>query len=486
LPSRTAIRRTKIVATLGPVTAEPSAMAELLAAGVNVFRVNASHGTPESRQQMIADAQRVVAEGNEVGAILVDLHGPRIRVGTLPEPMQLEQGSTVVFGFEGEVNEGEIPTTYRELAGDVRPGTRILLNDGLLAVDVTRIVGDRVEATVRHGGELLSNKGMNLPGTDVSTPAVTDADREEIARAVASGVDYIGISFVRRPHEVEEIRSVVPKTMKLVAKIEKDTALDHMYEIVDVADVVMVARGDLGVELSYEEVPMVQKRLIRAANLQGKPVITATQMLESMVHAPRPTRAEASDVANAILDGTDAVMLSAETAIGKYPVLAVEAMDRIAREVEGGRQGRSPAFDLAIGRRGSAEDRAQVPFIAARPTTEDAIAVAVVAAAELLSAPLIVCFTSSGFTARTVAQYRPKVPVVAVTPELTTFRQLALVWGVVPILVKHYPNYETMLPVARERILARGLAKEGDLLVVTAGVPFDVPGTTNLLKIEPV
>jgi pyruvate kinase len=191
-------------------------------------------------------------------------------------------------------------------------------------------------------------------------------------------------------------------------------------------------------------------------------------------------------VANAILDGTDALMLSAETAIGKYPVLAVEAMDRIAREVEGGRKGRSQAFDLAIGRRGSAEERARVPFIAARPTTEDAIAVAVVAAAELLSAPLIVCFTSSGFTARTVAQYRPNVPIVAVTPEPTTFRQLSMVWGVVPVLVKHYPDYETMLPVARERILARGLAKEGDLLVVTAGVPFDLPGTTNLLKIEPV
>ena len=336
-------------------------MAELLAAGVSVFRVNASHGTPELRQQMIADAQRVATNGNEAAAILVDLPGPRIRVGTLPEPMLLESGSTVVFGFEGEVNEGEIPTTYRELAGDVRPGTRILLNDGLLAVDVTRIVGDKVEATVRHGGELSSNKGMNLPGTEVSTPAVTDADRVEITRAVAAGVDYIGISFVRRPHDVEEIRGLVPKTIKLVAKIEKDTALDHMYEIVEVADVVMVARGDLGVELSYEEVPMVQKRLIRAANLQGKPVITATQMLESMVHAPRPTRAEASDVANAILDGTDAVMLSAETAIGSYPVLAVEAMDRIAREVEAGRQGRSPAFDLAIGRRGSAEDRARVP-----------------------------------------------------------------------------------------------------------------------------
>jgi pyruvate kinase len=447
-------------------------MTQLLDRGADVFRVNASHGTPESRQRLIADAQRIIAGRKEAGAILVDLPGPRIRVGNLPEPLQLVPGSTVVFGFEGTVGQGEIPTTYRELAEDVRPGTRILLNDGLLSVEVTRIVGAKVEAEVRHGGELSSSKGMNLPGTEVSTPAVTAADREEIVRAVASRVDYIGISFVRRAHDVEEI--------------EKDTALEHMYEIVESADVVMVARGDLGVELAYEEVPMVQKRLIRAANLRGKPVITATQMLESMVHAPRPTRAEASDVANAILDGTDAVMLSAETAVGEYPALAVEAMDRIAREVESSRQGRSPAFDLAIGRRGSGEDRTQLPVAAARTSAEDAIAVAVVAAAELLGVPLIVCFTSSGFTARTVAQYRPKVPIVAVTPEPTTYRQLAMVWGVVPVLVDHYPTYETMLPVARERILARGLARAGDQVVVTAGVPFDMPGTTNLLKIESV
>ncbi len=489
MPHRTSVRRTKIVATLGPATTEPEVLRQLLERGTDVFRVNASHGTPESRQQLIAQAQRVIAERKEAGAVLVDLHGPRIRVGRLSEPMQLDAGSTVVFAFEGRAEPGEIPTTYRELAHDVRPGTRILLNDGLLAMDVTRIVGEKVEATVRHGGELSSNKGMNLPGTEVSAPAVTESDREEIGRAVAAGVDYIGISFVRRAREVEEIRRVVPSTMRLVAKIEKDTALQHMDEIVKAADVVMVARGDLGVELSYEEVPMAQKRLIRAANLQGKPVITATQMLESMIHAPRPTRAEASDVANAILDGTDAVMLSAETAVGDYPLLAVEAMDRIAREVEGTQQGRSPAFDLAIGRRssvggsaGSTQDSLNGP----RPSAEDAIAVAVVAAAEMLGVPVIVCFTSSGFTARTVAQYRPKVPIVAVTPEPTTFRQLAMVWGVVPVLVDHYPTYDTMLPVARERILARRLAHEGDRLVVTAGVPFDMPGTTNLLKIESV
>ncbi len=486
LPSRTQVRRTKIVATVGPSTSDPASIAALLDAGVNVLRVNTSHGTPESRERMIADIKQVQADRSDSSAILVDLVGPRIRVGTLAEPLLLESGRTVAFAPEGEAREGEIPTTYRELAGDVRPGAPILLNDGLLSLEVTRIRGDRVEATVVHGGELVSNKGMNLPGTEVSAPAVDDKDREEAGRAVAQGVDFIGISFVRRPREVEEIRAAVPQSMRLIAKIEKDTALEHMYEIVEVSDAVMVARGDLGVELSFEEVPLVQKRLIRAANLQGKPVITATQMLESMIKAPRPTRAEASDVANAILDGTDALMLSAETAIGAHPVQAVQAMDRIAREVERVGHGRSPAFDLALGRRGSAEDRLKIPFMNARPRTADAIAVAVVAAAELLHAPLIVSFTSSGFTARTVAQYRPRVPIVAVTPEQETFRQLSLVWGVVPVLVRHYPTYETMLPVARERILERGLAREGDHLVVTAGVPFDTPGTTNLLKIEQV
>jgi pyruvate kinase len=294
------------------------------------------------------------------------------------------------------------------------------------------------------------------------------------------------MSFVRRPEDVEEMRRLVAPPTKIIAKIEKDTALRNIRPILAVSDAIMVARGDLGVELPFEEVPLAQKRLIREANLSNKPVITATQMLESMIHAPRPTRAEASDVANAILDGTDAVMLSAETAVGDYPVEAVMAMTRIAHELERNRRTRSAVIDLTAGRvdEGERLGRREGDREAAR--TESAIAVATCAASELLRSPLIVCFTSSGFTARTVASFRPNVPIFAVTTEPETFRQLALVWGVMPALVDHLPSYEDMLPVARQRMIELGLARPGDRVVVTAGVPFDRPGTTNLVKVENV
>ena len=288
------------------------------------------------------------------------------------------------------------------------------------------------------------------------------------------------MSFVRRPQDIEGLRRLVPKHVKLVAKIEKDTALQHLEGILEAADAIMVARGDLGVELPFEQVPLVQKRLIREANRHGKPVITATQMLESMIKAPRPTRAEASDVANAILDGTDAVMLSAETAVGTYPLEAVLAMDTIAREVESHRR---DGDDHAPVWQASAIHLTQ-PHATAR--TEDAIAVAVCAAADLLKVPLIVCLTSSGFTARTVASYRPAVPILAVTPELETYRHLALIWGVIPVLVERRPDYETMLAITREIIVKKSIAWPGDRFVVTAGVPFDLAGTTNLLRIEAV
>ena len=477
------IRRTKIVATLGPSWSDPARMAQLLDAGVNVVRVNASHGTPEVRARWIRDLQQVRAHRSAPVAILMDLQGPRIRVGGLAEPRELVVGQRVTFAPEEGATAAELPTTYAALARDVRAGSKILLDDGLLSVDVTGVRGDRVDGVVRYGGLLRAHKGMNLPGVDVSAPPVTEKDREDVRQAVALGVDYIGVSFVRRADDLAQIRALVPRRVQLVAKIEKDTALLNLESILDAADAVMVARGDLGVELPFEEVPLVQKRLIREANLRGKPVITATQMLESMVHAPRPTRAEASDVANAILDGTDAVMLSAETAVGDYAVEAVQAMDRIAREVERQRKGRSAAFDLAVGRRtGGASDR----FAQRDARSEDAIAVAVCAASELLDTRVIVCFTSSGFTARTVASFRPFVPIVAVTPEPDTHRALALVWGVTPVLVDHMPDYEAMLHVARAQLLAQGLVSPGDRVVVTAGVPFDVPGTTNLLKIETV
>jgi pyruvate kinase len=485
---RVSIRRTKIVATLGPAWDNPPLMTALLDAGVNVVRINASHGTPEIRARWIHQLRTVLEGRREAAAVLLDLQGPRIRIGNLREPIRLEPSQHVVFAPEESARPGELPTTYDDLAKDARLGARILLDDGLIALEVRGIQGERVEAVVHYGGELKPHKGMNLPGIEVSAPALTDKDKEDVKHAGSLGVDYIALSFVRRPEDLEQLRALVPRGVKLVAKIEKDTAIKNLCGILDASDAIMVARGDLGVELPFEEVPLIQKQIIREASLHGKPVITATQMLESMVHAPRPTRAETSDVANAILDGTDAVMLSAETAVGEYPLEAVQAMDRIAREMESQRQARGVTIDAALGRRsaeqGALRHHQSSPGGPIR--TEDAIAVAVCAAAEMLSAPLIVCFTSSGFTARKVATCRPSVPIFACTPEPETFRQLSLVWGVTPALTEHSTNYDTMLAGARQQILGRELAQPGERVVVTAGVPFDMPGTTNLLKVEAV
>ncbi len=458
-------------------------MTALLDAGVNVVRINSSHATPEIRAGWIRQLQNLQRDWPAGFSVLVDLQGPRIRLGNLVAPLTLAPGDAVVFAPEESAKEEEIPTMYEGLAGDVGAGDRILLDDGLLSVDVTRIQGSRVHGTVRHGGVLHSHKGINLPGIEVSAPAITEKDREDALHASALGVDYIGISFVRRPDDVESVRRIVPAQIKLIAKIEKDTALKYLDGIVEAADAIMVARGDLGVELPFERVPLEQKRIIRSASRHGKPVITATQMLQSMIRAPRPTRAEASDVANAILDGTDAVMLSAETAVGAYPVEAVLAMDRIAREIELHRLDAERDGHLDPSWEASAV-HLRKPHVNTK--TEDAISVAVSAAVELLRIPLIVCLTSSGFTARTVASYRPSVPILAMTPEPATFRQLALVWGVIPALTDHYQTYAEMLPVTRDTILRLGLAAPGDRIAVTAGVPFDVAGTTNLLKIETI
>ena len=464
------IRRTKIVATLGPATGKESMLGALLQAGANVLRVNASHGTPELRAEWIATARRVAESADLPVAVLLDLQGPRIRVGDLSAPRELTPGQPVVFAPEELARGDELPTTYDGLAKDARVGSRILLNDGLLSVEVTGVDAPRVRGRVVDGGTLTAYKGMNLPGVQVSAPALTEKDREDVQDAVKIGVDYLALSFVRRPEDMEELRKLVPGTIKLVAKIEKATALDNLDKIVAVSDAVMVARGDLGVELPFEQVPLVQKRLISEANHQGKPVITATQMLESMVHNPRPTRAEASDVANAILDGTDAVMLSAETAVGQYPVEAVRAMDRIIREME-----RHPV-----------RHREERRTVSDGVQTEDAIAWGTHAVARMLKTPLIVTLTKGGFTARKVAALRPPVPILAVTTEVTTYRQLALVWGVIPILVDHVPGYDAMLTVVRDLILKRQYARPGDCIVMTAGVPWDVSGSTNLIKVEVV
>jgi pyruvate kinase len=312
---------------------------------------------------------------------------------------------------------------------------------------------------------------MNLPGVQVSAPSITDKDREDIAFAVEQDLEYLALSFVRRAQDIAELRALIPKSMLVVAKIEKDSALENIETIVRASDGVMVARGDLGVELPFEEVPYAQKRIIALCNRLGRPVITATQMLESMITHPRPTRAEASDVANAILDGTDAVMLSAETAAGQYPRLAVEAMARIIQEIEK----HPPVWRN--------DERAAT---ATSLPTEMAIAAAATSAVRSLGAPCLIVFTKSGFSARIIASHRPGVPILVLTDQERTYRQLALVWGVVPCLVPHCDTYADMVKLALDAVRSRGLAREGDRVVVTAGVPFDVPGTTNLMKVETV
>ena len=440
-------------------------------AGLNVARINFSHGTHAQHAATIALIRDVANSMGRPVAILGDLQGPRIRIGDLPAPRMLGDGSDIVLVPEHQEQGDEIPVTYAGLADDVHVGDRILINDGLIDVVVLDIVKPRVFARVLHGGELTSHKGMNLPGVQVSAPSITDKDREDVKFAVEQDLEYLALSFVRRAQDIAELRGLIPKSMLVVAKIEKDSALENIETIVRASDGVMVARGDLGVELPFEEVPYAQKRIISLCNRLGRPVITATQMLESMITHPRPTRAEASDVANAILDGTDAVMLSAETATGLYPRLAVEAMNRIISEIEAtpqqGRRDERVRSDTAV-------------------STEFAIAAAGAAAVGMLNAPALIVFTKSGFSARIVASHRPSVPILVLTDIPRTFRQLALVWGVIPELVPHCNTYDEMVRLALEAVQRQGLARAGQRVVVTAGVPFDVPGTTNLLKVETV
>ncbi len=463
--------RTKIVCTLGPASSTREALRGLVVAGLNVARINFSHSTHEQHAATIALIRDVAAETGRPIAILGDLQGPRIRIGELGQSRDLPDGSDVIFAPEGKENGDEIPVTYEALADDVHDGDRILINDGLIELVVLDVSKPRVTARVVHGGQLSSHKGINLPGVQVSAPSITAKDREDIAFAVEQDLEYVALSFVRRAQDIAELRQLVTKQMLVVAKIEKDSALENIESIIRASDGIMVARGDLGVELPFEEVPFAQKRIIALCNRLGRPVITATQMLESMITHPRPTRAEASDVANAILDGTDAVMLSAETATGQYPRLAVEAMTRIITEIE------------TRARPRHREDRRRNETAV---STEFAIAAASAAAVTMLEAPVLIVFTKSGFSARVVASHRPSVPILVLTDVPRTFRQLALVWGVVPELVKHCNTYDEMVGLALEAVQRRGLARTGDRVVVTAGVPFDVPGTTNLLKVETV
>jgi len=467
--------RTKIVATIGPATSERDSVHALAELGVDVIRVNFAHASHEDAARIIEWTREASAACRRPLAVLADLAGPKIRVGNLPAPLELAPRATVVVAPDSLAAAGDVPTTYAALAHDVRAGDRILLDDGLLELRVTRTEPPRVVCEVVRGGLLRAHKGMNLPGVEVGAPALTPKDIADLKFALDQDIDYVGLSFVQRASDVADLKRRIAGRALVVAKIEKDRALEDLEAVLTASDAVMVARGDLGVELPFEDVPVAQKRIVQLANLYGRPVITATQMLDSMMQNPRPTRAEVSDVANAVFDGTDAVMLSGETAAGRFPLLAVDAMSRIIAAIE-----RTPAYadgpkyDMPLSRR---------LHVGATPT-EHAIAAATVEAVRRLGAPAIVTFTRSGSTTRLVSSYRPPVPIVAVSDQLRTWRQLALVWGVHPVHLEGEVSYDAMLDAARRYLVESRLAEPGQRFVVTAGVPFHVSGTTNMLRVE--
>ena len=453
----------------------------LLRAGVDVIRLNFSHGEPEEHLEVIRAARDIAQSLGQPLALLQDLSGPKIRTGKVEGgAVDLVEGARLRITVEDVVGTAQrISTTYAPLPSDVKPGDKILLDDGNLELKVQGVLGAEVDCAVVHGGALKSHKGMNLPGVSLSTPALTEKDRRDLAFGVANGVDYVALSFVRKVADVVETKELIKSlggAQRLIAKIEKREAIDDLAAILEASDGVMVARGDLGVELSTEEVPVLQKKIIDMANGTGKAVITATQMLESMIENPRPTRAEASDVANAILDGTDAVMLSAESAAGKYPVEAVETMARIARYTEA-HQG--PHALLALD-----ELRARV---LRGPHSAVARSLARVASsvAEELDCRLIVAFTESGTTAELLSCYRPKAPILAVTYHEGTYRRLALWRGVVPVMSEFTATTDEMILKGESVLKQRGLAAPGETIVMLAG-QRNLAGATNMLRVHTV
>ncbi len=470
------MRRTKIVATVGPASSEPRMLEALVAAGADIFRLNFSHGDHELHAQAIAAARQVADAAGRAVAILQDLSGPKIRVGSLASGggVLLEDGARLVITtdetFAGTAEK--IATTYDPLPRDVKPGDTILLDDGNLELRVLTTGGDEVTTEVIHGGLLLPQKGMNLPGVRLSTPALTDKDRRDLAFGIAQHVDYVALSFVRRAQDIDDARALIRAagaTTPIIAKIEKPEALDDLPAILESADGVMVARGDLGVELSTEQVPTVQKRIIAAANGAGKMVITATQMLESMIDHARPTRAEASDIANAILDGTDAIMLSAETASGRYPLESVQTMARIAAYTEEHYTFHAPA--RVTGGGGS---------VVARSLARVAATVA-----DELRCRLIVVFTESGSSARLVSSFRPSCDIAAITYNAETYRRLVMSWGVLPVLSQFSATTDEMIVQADKLVKDLELASAGDRVLMLGGQSHTA-GATNMLRVHTV
>lgn len=466
--------RTKIVATLGPASDRPEILRALIRAGMNVARLNFSHGTHTAHARCIARVREAAhLEGVPV-AILQDLQGPRLRIGAVQPGTRIATGQ--VFVLDGRRDAGDAAgvglSLVRVLARQIEVGDLVLIDDGRIRLVVRRVAAGRIETEVLTGGEIGSHKGINLPDTALALPPLTAKDRRDLAFGLAQGVDYVALSFVASAAEVRDLQDLIAQQgadVPVIAKIERREAVDAMAEIVAQADGVMVARGDLALEIGAARVPAVQKALIRTANAAARPVITATQMLESMIQHPRPTRAETSDVANAILDGTDAVMLSGETAIGAYPVEAVAEMRAIAAEAE-----RILPFQR-LGRRARPDPGDEVTFAISQAAVDIGRSVGVAA---------VIAVTSSGLTARRVAHHCPEPPLIGATRHAATWRRLALVWGVNPVLVRDFDSTDAMVRVVGEAAVALGYVQPGDLVVITSGLPVGRPGSTNMVQVR--
>lgn len=463
-------KRTKIVATLGPASSDKKILKKMVESGLNVVRLNMSHGTHDEHKARIELVREIEKETGRPIPILMDLCGPKIRIGKIPkEPLFLHRGDRIVL-TTGKPAKNKITVNYLDLHREVRKGETILLADGAFRLKVKEVRGEDIICEVLVGGPLTSHKGVNLPHSKLSVPALTEKDKEDVKFGIENGVDIIALSFVRKAEDVVELRELIRslgKNIPIIAKIEKPEAVKNIDSILKVADGIMVARGDLGVELPIEKVPVIQKQLIRKANEAGKPVITATQMLKSMVDLPSPTRAEVTDIANAVLDGTDALMLSEETAVGKYPVRVIRTMAKVASEAE----------KIYLYKR-----YMDMPA----KTLQDSLAKSACNLSREVKVKAIVPFTRSGASALAVAKYRPPVPIYAVTHDIETCRRLNLVWGVEPFLTLPVQSTDRIIEESLKLAKEKKLAKKGDRIIVLAGAPTGIPGTTNLLRVVTV
>jgi pyruvate kinase len=469
------MRKTKIICTMGPACDSVPVLKDMIRAGMSVARLNLAHGDLDEHKGRIDRVRQAAAELGAPVAILLDIKGPEIRTGLLQEPAyELQTGASLTLTTEQITGDaGRISVSYDGLTKDVREGSRILIDDGLIELRVESVEGTEIHCRILNGGKIKARKGVNLPGVKTSLPGVTERDVMHIRFGVEQQIDIIAMSFVRKAEDVLEVRRMLEELgaghVQIISKIENEEGVDELDRILEASDGLMVARGDLGVEIPVEDVPLVQKQMIHKSNLAGKPVITATHMLDSMQSNPRPTRAEASDVANAVLDGTDVLMLSGETAAGKYPVESVQTMASIAEKAES----MLPYEELL--RTKSAVQKTNVTEVVSQ---------AAVGASLGLQAKAIITPTESGFSARMVSKYRPSAPIIAVTPDERVVRRLSLVWGVTPVLGERVKSTDEMIQAALVKGRGTGLVSEGDLVVISAGVPVGESGSTNLIKIE--